>query len=119
MLTAPGTHYQHFYIKGKDKRPVPKITVCYIRTEKDTSVGVAICSPKDNPIKSKGRRLAYGRAIAAQNGVKLPITREEARLTLLLARLYEASDNRRDLDGISTKAFKVNDPKYLMVNPKP
>lgn len=115
MITRPGTHYQHFYIKGSDGKPVPKMTVCYIRTETECFVGVSICSLKDNHNKSRGRKLAYGRAVAAQAGKELPITREEAKKVLSLCTLGEISFNRQTIKIIVSKSFKVDDPTYLVV----
>jgi hypothetical protein len=115
MRTAPGTHYQHFYISGTDGHPVPKITVCYIRTEHDTSVGIAICSLIDNHNKARGRRLAHGRALAAQAGKISPLLREEALRVLYLASLREQTENKRSIKNMRTKALKVNDPGFLIV----
>jgi len=115
MRTSPGTHYQHFYIKGADGQPVPKITVCYIRTAQDTSVGLAICSLIDNHSKERGRRLAHGRALAAQAGKISPVIREEAKRVVALASLREQSTNRRFIKQMRSKSFKIADPSYLVV----
>ena len=119
MRTAPGTHYQHFYISGVDGNPVPKITVCYIRTENDTSVGMAICSKTDNHNKERGRRMAYGRALAAQAGKENPVVREEAKLILSLASIREQVHNHRFIKNELNKSYKVNDPAYLVVQALP
>jgi hypothetical protein len=42
---------------------VPRLTVCYIRTEDGTSTGIAYCSKPDNPNKWYGRALAFKRAV--------------------------------------------------------
>lgn len=119
MRTSPGTHYQHFYIMGTDGNPVPKITVCYIRTETDTSVGMAICSLTDNHSKERGRRLAHGRALAAQAGKESPVIREEARTVLALASVREQTRNHRFIKNMRSKAFKSDSPSYLIVEETP
>ena len=59
---------KRFYTLG-DKSGKPLITVCIMNNKARTKFarGVAICGPEENPIKTKGRNMAYGRAIEAIN----------------------------------------------------
>lgn len=70
---------KHFYYYYRTKKNRPVVTVCVIidvGKKVVISRGVAICHPKDNFCKERGRKLAYSRAMAAafcSNGNILPI----------------------------------------------
>ena len=53
------------YIRDEKKRPM--VTMCLIEHGDSYSMGVAICSEKDNPAKKIGRGISYGRAMKALN----------------------------------------------------
>jgi len=59
----------YYYLRDNERKPI--ITVCllaYLDREKGPLVdarGVAVCSPLDQPVKKKGRGIAYSRAIKA------------------------------------------------------
>lgn len=51
--------FSHFY----NPKRQPAVTVCYLDDgDKGTAIGMAICSPTDNPNKSCGRSIALERA---------------------------------------------------------
>lgn len=52
-----------YYLRDKDRRPL--VTVCLHCVGNRYYRGVAICSPKDSPIKRVGRNIAFGRALQA------------------------------------------------------
>ena len=59
---------RNFFYYMRDGENKPRVTVCLILDESEYRVvarGVAICSFKDQPIKSKGRNMAAGRARSA------------------------------------------------------
>ena len=69
------------YCRDRDNRPL--ITVCeYVPYSTTKVMGIAICSPKDNPNKLVGKRIALQRALHAAYGSvtdsSLPIFRIEA-----------------------------------------
>ena len=72
------TRTYFYYLRDKEKRPL--VTVCLHCIGKKYYRGVAICSPKDSPIKRIGRNIAYGRAMqAVKRGVIISGTcRKEA-----------------------------------------
>lgn len=53
--------WSHFY--NSCHKPVA--TVCYLDSATGTAIGMSICSPRDVPCKSKGRRISYQRACFA------------------------------------------------------
>lgn len=62
-----GKNYEKRFYTLSDKNGRPLVTVCIMSTPKSKwfARGVAICSPTENPRKTKGRDKAYGRAIEA------------------------------------------------------
>jgi hypothetical protein len=74
------------YFRDEGNRPV--VTICTLSTEEGDTVaaGIAICSPRDNPNKKVGRRIASQRAFHALNHIacesSLPIKRLEAKQIL-------------------------------------
>lgn len=74
--------YQYFYTtkewttpEGEHKhQKEPRITVCYLRTEDCTAVGIAICGPRDNPCRKVGKKIARQRA---QHALGLAMETEE------------------------------------------
>ena len=76
--------FQHLYIKDTDRsiQVKPRITICYLRDEINTYVGMSICAMEDNPCKAVGRKISRDRAWAAYNGYSLPVFRGKACLIL-------------------------------------
>jgi len=72
----------YYYYRDSDRRPV--ITVCLLKIADGLHRGISICSPKDNPCKKEGRKLALYKALRAakkqKNGCR--IKRTEARHVL-------------------------------------
>ena len=64
----------------RDDQRRPTVTVCRIKVNGSTGIGMAIRSLKDNPVEKIGRAKAYGRAKKALYHKKtgLPICRTEA-----------------------------------------
>ena len=52
-----------YYLRDKNKRPL--VTICLHCIGDKYYRGVAICSPKDSPVKRVGRNIAFGRALQA------------------------------------------------------
>ena len=50
-----------YYLRDKNKRPL--VTICLHCIGDKYYRGVAICSPKDSPVKRVGRNIAFGRAL--------------------------------------------------------
>lgn len=111
--------YQHLTVEGPDGNPQPKMTVAYIRTATTTAVGVAFCSPKDNPNKKIGRSIALGRAQKALAGQSSPIGRNEPINTLLRVQHCESKRTNRHVRLIHNKAFEVKDPNFHIATPFP
>ena len=111
--------FQHLNVEGPDGNLQPKMTVAYIRTATRTAVGVAFCSPKDNPNKKIGRSIALGRAKAALAGESRPINRYEPMRTLLRVKRCEEIRTNRHIKLIHNKAFEVKDPTFRVATPKP
>ena len=68
-----------YYLRDEAKRPL--VTVCLARDENGKHYrGVAICSPKDSPVKRVGRQIALGRVLRAihRNGDTGRVLRVEA-----------------------------------------
>ena len=68
-----------YYLRDKTNRPL--VTVCLATDTNGRHYrGVAICSPKDNPSKRKGRQIALGRVLKAmyRNVDSEPVLRDEA-----------------------------------------
>jgi hypothetical protein len=55
---------RYYYLRDRDTNK-PRVTVCLIQSGPLTARGVAVCSPKDQFVKSVGRTKARGRAIRA------------------------------------------------------
>ena len=72
-----GPHY--YYLRDDANRPL--VTVCLATDILGQHYrGVAICSPKDNPVKRVGRQIAVGRVLQAMehNVESGPVNRDEA-----------------------------------------
>lgn len=111
-------HYQHLYVKGGDEvNASPRVTICYLRSDQKTYVGVSVCSREDNPCKRTGRKISRNRAYAAMNGCWLPLLREEPRLIIGEAAGYFLSAGR-SWCAITSKSFWVNDPTFMVTGPK-
>ena len=55
---------KYYYFRDNKNRPI--VTVCLVKDELgQVHRGMAICSLSDNPVKSKGRNIAKGRALKA------------------------------------------------------
>jgi len=69
---------KYYYHRDKKNRPI--VTVCEIKHNNKKARGVSICSPKDNPCKATGRKIAYDRARHAlyRAAFGLLICRDEA-----------------------------------------
>lgn len=90
------------YYRDREKRPM--VTVAYLIKDGQCFKGHAICSPRENPDKRKGRAIARERALAAyrretqihprpstRNGqfFARPVVREEALLVLGVCRAWD------------------------------
>jgi len=92
-----------YYLRDKANRPL--VTVCLAEDAYgDYFRGVAICSPKDNPVKRIGRGIALGRAIRGiRNKVHSDIVvRDEAYSVL------------RKVDGASVPHHYKSSPVSIM-----
>jgi len=49
-----------YYLRDFHRRPV--VTVCIMTKDGNAAMGVAVCSPNDNPRKTTGKAIAEGRA---------------------------------------------------------
>jgi len=83
---------QHYYYLRDDANR-PLVTVCLSTDINGRHYrGVAICSPKDNPVKRVGRQIAQGRVFRAmhRNQAGDPVYRDEAYQVLqdVKGRLY-------------------------------
>ena len=68
-----------YYLRDETKKPL--VTICLATDTNGRHYrGVAICSPKDNPIKRVGRQIALGRVLRAihRNVDSGPVLRNEA-----------------------------------------
>lgn len=63
------TKYEKRFYTLNDSGGKPLVTVCIMNNTARTKFarGVAICGPGENPIKTKGKNIAYGKAIEAIN----------------------------------------------------
>ena len=52
----------------RDSENLPRLTVCYLKTEEGVAVGLAFCSNGDNPNKHFGKAVAFKRAVRALLG---------------------------------------------------
>jgi len=68
----------------RDENSVPWVTKCLIKYNDNIARGTSICSFKDNPSKSEGRKLSKYRAILAllDKTDKAPVLRAEADIIL-------------------------------------
>lgn len=57
--------FQYFYTQTPKEGKKPRITVCFISTEEAASIGISICSFKEEPDKLVGQTIALGRASKA------------------------------------------------------
>jgi len=119
-------HYESKFYTLSDKEGRPIVTVCLMHNKTLTKFarGVAICSPTENPRKTKGRDKAYGRAIeAAESRLSENVVRREEALTQLqkvgafvkgLKRLTECKsaffDNAKGLTSIERKILALDTP---------
>jgi hypothetical protein len=112
----PGTHYQHIYVMHNGQAQ-PRITVCYIRSETDCAVGVAVCSFSDNPCKQTGRKIALDRANAAlKEKLVRPLQRREAKEVIFAAKSGLIAQGK-GLD-LWRKSYLVQRPDYnILFNP--
>lgn len=63
-LEELGLSYTLKYLR--DKKGVPRVAIAMVKKDgKPVGIGVAVCSPKDNPVKRVFRNKAIGRAISA------------------------------------------------------
>ena len=78
-----------YYLRDADRRPV--VTICLMTDNGDWSRGMAICSPRDNPCKKRGRAIAYCRAKEGfrHRSFRDPIVRDEAILIIETTMPYE------------------------------
>ena len=69
------TRHYFYYLRGvstseehPEHRGSPIVTVCLGFDDEEVAYrGVSICSKKENPVKVKGKHIAYGRMIKAHN----------------------------------------------------
>jgi len=101
-------------IKDKKKKGRPVITVCLIADKNRRTIvrGVSICSPRDNPCKEKGRRIAYGRALwAAVDPMRSnPVVRKEASTVLFCAGIVSSNVDKAsyvDHDDLTIKEKNI------------
>lgn len=121
----PVGYNERFYtLSDKDGKPI--ITVCLMHNKTLTKFarGVAICSPTENPRKTKGRDKAHGRAVeAASSHLSENVVRREEALTQLqkvgafdkgLRRLTECKsaffDNVKGLTSIERSMLEIDVP---------
>ena len=104
-------NFKFYYLRDKAKRPL--VTVCLAAdTNGRFYRGVAICSPKDNPIKRVGRQIARGRVLRAmERKVHSDIVlRDEAWSVLhevkALNHYYIKSTNNPVLTSVEIKLIK-------------
>ncbi len=66
-----------YYLRDRERKP--RVTICEEEVGGLKSVGIAICSMRDNPCKATGRAIAAGRAKKAWTHGKSedPIERED------------------------------------------
>lgn len=130
--------YQYFYTTKEWMTPdgehkhqkEPRVTVCYLRTEDCTAVGMAICGPRDNPCRKIGKKIAKQRAQhalgLATNSERFCrgsvvrcswIGREDAWDTIKMSDIClvnDWNDLGGDLIQYDTKIRCVGDPNYRM-----
>lgn len=99
------TKYEkRFYTLG-DSEGKPLVTVCIMNNAARTKFarGVAICGPDENPIKTKGKNMAYGRAIEAIN----------SHLTTDVIRRSEAMKQLAKVKAFDKGSYKMSECKSV------
>lgn len=71
-----------YHLRDIDKRPI--VTVCSLFYNDQKFMGISVCSRKDEPRKSTGRKIALDRAMAAAMSYIpiLPVQRHEAKIVI-------------------------------------
>ena len=98
------------YYYFRDLESKPRVTRCLIQDEfGNVGVGTSLCSLQDNPNKSTGKKIAYGRALKAleKNKSYSPVNRNKA--TNILLRVYH---NMRDFVSLEWKGLFVPQHQY-------
>ena len=115
--------YQHLYVDANNcsGQPEPRMTICYVRDDNKTGVGIALCSFDDKPSKKCGRSIAHTRAQSALKGKTCAMGRTEAIYMLHYVSKYllhtpMIRNGKQVLlkQDITGKAYVVEDPKYMV-----
>lgn len=69
----------YYYTRDDSRKPVG--THCFIVSGKQYARGTAICSPRDEPNKALGKRIATGRAIKAMSSQRSKVSGDGSFLT--------------------------------------
>ncbi len=94
---------------GGKKARIPRLTVCYLRSQEWTAVGLAFCSKGDNPNKLYGKALALKRAVTALVGRQIcneNYIREDTEFKTFLNTLGSP---------LAVKSFLIQDQEYTLV----
>jgi hypothetical protein len=62
-MAEKDVHY--YYIRDEENRPVITVAIADLAQEGVICRGIAICSKKDQPVKARGRAIAFGRLMKA------------------------------------------------------
>ena len=98
------------YYYFRDKNNTPRVTRCIVKDEfGNVGVGTSLCSLQDNPNKTTGKRIAYGRALKAlaKNKSYSPILRNKASGVL-----YTVISNFKEFVSLQWKGLFVPKHQY-------